>query len=119
VHAEDGLDEVSTLGPTRVSELQGGHVKTWQLDPRSLGLPYARLSDLQVETVDQAAEALRLILGGEKGPRRDIALLNAAAALVVAGASPDLPHAMMTATDSVDDGLANRTLQMLIRCSNA
>src|SRR5439155_9645879 len=49
VHAEDGLDEISTLGPTRISELRDGHVKTSQLDPRTLGLPYARLSDLQVE----------------------------------------------------------------------
>src|SRR5438105_2113855 len=87
VHAEDGLDEISTLGPTRISELRDGHVKTWQLDPRTLGLPYARLSDLQVETAEQGAEALRVILAGDKGPRRDIALLNAAAALVIAGAS--------------------------------
>jgi anthranilate phosphoribosyltransferase len=59
------LDEISTLGPTRVSELRDGHVKTWQLDPRTLGLPYARLSDLQIETADQAAEALRLTAPSE------------------------------------------------------
>jgi anthranilate phosphoribosyltransferase len=118
VHAEDGLDEISTLGPTRISELREGHVKTWQLDPRSLGLPYARLSDLQIETVDQAAEALRLILAGESGPRRDIALLNAAAALVVAGASTDLAHAMSIAAETVDQGLAQRTLDALVRASN-
>src|SRR3954468_5345743 len=52
VHAEDGLDEISTLGPTRISELQKGHVKTWMLDPKTLGLQYARLSDLQVDSVD-------------------------------------------------------------------
>src|SRR3954454_6113189 len=67
VHAEDGLDEISTLGPTRVSELQNGHVKTWILDPKTLGLPYARLSELQVDSVDSAAETLRLIFAGEKG----------------------------------------------------
>jgi anthranilate phosphoribosyltransferase len=118
VHAEDGLDEISTLGATRVSELQNGHVKTWMLDPKSLGLPYARLSDLQVDSVDGAAEALRLIFAGEKGPRRDIALLNAAAALVVAGACRDLPHGLITAAETVDDGLAEKTLQVLIHCSN-
>jgi anthranilate phosphoribosyltransferase len=118
VHAEDGLDEISTLGPTRVSELQNGHVKTWMLDPKTLGLPYARLSDLQVDSPDQAAEALRLVFAGEKGPRRDIALLNAAAALVVAGKCRDLPHALVTATETVDDGLAEKTLQTLIRCSH-
>jgi anthranilate phosphoribosyltransferase len=119
VHAEDGLDEISTLGPTRVSELQYGHVKTWSLDPRALGLPYARLSDLQVDSVDLAAEALRLIFAGEKGPRRDIALLNAAAALVVAGACRDLPHGLITAAETVDDGLAENTLQALVRSSNS
>jgi len=119
VHAEDGLDEISTLGPTRISELRDGHVKTWQLDPRSLGLSYARLSDLQIETVDQGAEALRLLLAGEKGPRRDIALLNSAAALVIAGASSDLAHAMSIAAESVDEGLAQKTLDALVRSSNA
>ena len=118
VHAEDGLDEISTLGPTRISELQHGHVKTWMLDPKTLGLPYARLSDLQVDSVDSAAEALRLIFAGEKGPRRDIVLLNAAAALVVAGACRDLPHGLITATETVDDGLAQKTLETLVRCSN-
>src|SRR3954463_8617420 len=55
VHADDGLDEVSTLGPTRVSELRDGHVKTWSIDPRTLGLDYARLSDLQVNSVEESA----------------------------------------------------------------
>src|SRR3954469_4923254 len=118
VHAADGLDEISTLGPTRISELQFGHVKTWTLDPKTLGLQYARLSDLQVDSPDLAAEALRLIFAGEKGPRRDIALLNAAAALVVAGACRDLPHGLITAAETVDDGLAEKTLELLVSCSN-
>ena len=57
VHADDGLDELSTIGPTRISELSGGRVNTWTLDPKSLGLPYARLSELQIESIDAAAEA--------------------------------------------------------------
>src|SRR6059058_3354562 len=76
VHAEDGLDELSTLGPTRVSELKAGRLSAWTLDPRDLGLEYARLSDLTVASVDEAAEALRGIVAGERGPRRDIAVLN-------------------------------------------
>ena len=117
VHADDGLDEVSTLGPTRISELRDGHVTTWHLDAKTLGLPYARLSDLRVETTDAAADALRSIFRGERGPRRDIAVLNAAAALVVAGASPDLPHALSVASEAIDSGNADWTLQTLIRCS--
>jgi anthranilate phosphoribosyltransferase len=119
VHADDGLDEISTLGPTRISELKEGRVTTWRLDPISLGLPYARLSDLQVESTASAADALLGIVKGERGPRREIVLLNAAAALVVAGASPDLPHALSVAAEAIDDGSANRTLQTLIRCSQA
>ncbi len=117
VHADDGLDEISTLGPTRISELLNGHVTTWRLDPASLGLRYARLSDLTVDSTDAAADALRGIVKGETGPRRDIALLNAAAALVVAGASPDLPHALGVAAEAIDDGSALRTLEKLIGCS--
>ena len=88
------------------------------LDPKSLGLEYARLSDLQVDSVDAAAETLRLIFAGEKGPRRDIALLNAAAALVVAGACRDLAHGLVTAAETVDDGAAQKTLEILVHCSN-
>jgi anthranilate phosphoribosyltransferase len=117
VHAEDGLDELSTLGPTRVSELRDGSVKTWTLDPHALGLPYARLSDLQVESVDQAADALRRVLVGEKGPMRDIALLNAAAALVVAEAQPDLAHGLAAAAEAIDSSRAAGTLQRLVACS--
>jgi len=117
VHADDGLDEISTLGPTRISELKDGHVTTWHLDAKSLGLPYARLSDLQVESTEAAADALLGIVRCERGPRRDIALLNAAAALVVSGTSADLPHGLSIAAEAVDDGRASQTLEALIHCS--
>ena len=80
VHADDGLDEISTLGPTRISELKEGHIRTWKLDPAELGLGYARLSDLQVHSTDEAAAALMGVLRGQSGPMADIAVLNAAAA---------------------------------------
>jgi anthranilate phosphoribosyltransferase len=118
VHAEDGLDELSTIGPTRVSELKHGRITTWTFDPRTVGLPYARLSDLQVDTVEQAADALRRVFSGEKGPRRDIALLNAAAAMVIAGSSHDLTHGIAEAADALDSGRAMATLETLVRCSN-
>ena len=119
VHAADGLDELSTMGPTRISELRSGHVRTWNLDPATLSLPYARLSDLQVRDVEEAADALTAVLSGEKGYMRDIASLNAAAALVVAGASPDLKSAMEKVETTLDTGRAKQTLDTLITCSNA
>jgi anthranilate phosphoribosyltransferase len=114
VHADDGLDELSTLGPTRVSELRNGHITTWKLDPKEVGLPYARLSDLQVTGVEQAAGSLRGVLAGEKNPMRDIALLNAGAALVVAGRYENLKDAVALAAETVDSGAAKRTLDRLI-----
>jgi len=118
VHAEDGLDELSTLGPTRVSELRNGDVRTWRLDPAELGIPYARLSDLRVNSVDEAAAMLRAVLDGQKGPPRDIAILNAAAGLVVAGRCADLPSALKLATEAVESGRARRTLEALVAASN-
>ena len=117
VHANDGLDEISTLGPTRISELRDGHVKTWVLDPRSLGMEYARLSDLQITTVDHAADALMRVLRGEAGPLRDISVLNAAAALVVAEAAGDLEEGLRLASTAIDNAAAMNALQKLIRCS--
>jgi anthranilate phosphoribosyltransferase len=119
VHAEDGLDELSTLGPTRVSELADGRVSTWKLDATAMGIPRARLSDLQIDTIDDATGALREVLGGAKGPRRDIALLNAGAALVVAGACADLREALARTADAVDSGRAAQTLAALVAGSNA
>jgi anthranilate phosphoribosyltransferase len=118
VHAEDGLDELSTLGMTRISELKDGHISTISFDPKTLGLPYARLSDLQVNSVEEAADALRSVLRGETGPRRDIALLNAAAALVIAGSSHDLAHGLAEAAEAIDSGRATQTLETLVRSTN-
>jgi len=117
VHAHDGLDELSTLGPTRVSELKDGHIHTWTLDPQSLRLPYARISDLQVESVDQAAEMLSAVIRREKGPTRDIALLNAAAGLVIGGRAADLAAGLKLAAEAVDSGRAQKTLERLVAAS--
>jgi anthranilate phosphoribosyltransferase len=117
VHALDGLDEISTMGPTRVSELRDGHVHSRTIDPAEIGLSYARLSDLQVHSVDEAADALRRIFAGEKGPRYDIAALNAAAALVVAERSADLPQGFKLAREALDGGRAKQTLETLIAAS--
>jgi len=118
VHAQDGLDELSTLGPTRVSELRDGEIHTWTFDPQSLELPYARLSDLQVDSVDQAADAMRRVLAAERGPLYDIAALNAAAALVVAGRAADLTEGLKLSREALDSGLARETLGKLVALSN-
>ena len=119
MHADDGLDEISTLGPTRISELREGQIHTWTLDPASLGLPVAALKDLQVKNAEDSAAVILGVLNGEKSPARDIAILNAAAALVIAGRSADLPEGLSRATAAIDDGSARQTLQSLIRCSQA
>ena len=119
VHAEDGLDEISTLGPTRISELRDGHIQTWTLDPKDFQISYARLSDLQISTVDEAADALTSVLNREPGPKRDIALLNAAAAMVVAEAAKDLNEGLELARKSLDEGNAAKALELLIAESKA
>jgi anthranilate phosphoribosyltransferase len=108
---------LSTIGPTRVSELRDGHITTWTLDPAKLGLAYARLSDLQVSSVEEAADMLRMVMQGTVGPMRDIALLNAAAGLVIAGKSKDLKEGLIVAADAVDSGRAQQTLESLVRAS--
>ena len=119
VHADDGLDELSTLGPTRVSELRDRHIRTWSLDPRTLGLAYARLSDLQVSGPEESAGAILQVLSGTPGPMRDIVLLNAAGALVAAERFDDLPAALAASTQAVDGGAARRTLDALVAATNA
>jgi len=110
---------VSTLGPTRVAELRNGTVSTWTLDPADFGLPYARLSDLVINDVAEAADVLLRVLEGEKGPKRDIALLNAAAAFVVAGASENIEEGLQLAASVIDSGKARQALDALVRCSQA
>lgn len=119
VHAEDGLDELSTLGSTRIAELRDGHIKSWTLDPRDVGLSYGRLNDLQVGSVDESAAAIRRIFDGEAGPRRDIAVLNAGAALVVAGKANDLKDGIVQSIAAIEDGAAKATLASLIEHSHA
>jgi anthranilate phosphoribosyltransferase len=72
-----------------------------------------------VDSVEQAAATLKQVLAGQKGPQRDISLLNAAAALVIAGSSHDLAHGLAEAADAIDTGRAAATLESLIKCSNA
>jgi len=119
VHAEDGLDELSTLGPTRVSELKDGDVHTWKLEPRSLGFEYARLSDLQVNSAEESAQVIRQVLAGERHPARDIVELNAGAAIFIATGRGQLVDAIASARQAIESGKGQRTLNALVECSQS
>ena len=113
VNGSDGLDEITTTGTTHVAELRHGVVRTFQITPEDAGLPRASADDLRGGTPEENAEALRAVLAGAKGPYRDIVLLNAAAALVVADAVPDLKAGVARAADAIDGGQATQALERL------
>jgi anthranilate phosphoribosyltransferase len=118
VHGDDGLDEITTTGRTAVAELNDGTVRTYTIAPEDVGLPRAKLADLTVWNVEEAAEAIRLVLAGERGPHRDIVVLNAGAALLVTGLASDLKSGVQRAADSLDSGAARKALEELVRVSN-
>lgn len=119
VHGDDGLDEITTTGRTLVAELRDGEVRTYHVSPEDFGLPTARLADLVVHNVEEAAAAVRSVLDGEPGPRRDIVLLNAGAAIAVSGAAKDLPEGIRLAARSIDSGAAKQALARLVAASSA
>jgi len=122
VHGVHGLDELSTLGETMVCELRNSQVSTYTLNAdRDLGLPIARIEDLAAgATVDENAMILRGVLdGSDRGPRRDIVLLNASGVLVVAGVVADLKAGLAMSAQIVDSGAASRTLAHLVEFTNA
>ncbi|MBI5876213.1 MAG: anthranilate phosphoribosyltransferase [Chloroflexi bacterium] len=114
VHGAGGLDELSTIGPNHVTAFRGEQLSEFELDPQELGLPRATLDDLRGGTPEENAVITRRILGGERGPRRDTVLLNAAAALTAASAAPDLRAGLIIAADSLDSGRALQKLDALI-----
>lgn len=118
-YGEDGLDELTTTGGSRVFELKDGAVSEYELEPRELGLSRARPEDLRGGTPAENAALLRQILAGERGPRREVVLLNAAAAVLAGGRADDWRQALMIATESLDSGKAGKSLDRLIEVSHA
>jgi anthranilate phosphoribosyltransferase len=118
VHGRDGIDEISTTGPTLVAELKDGHVTVFELTPEDLGLPRVSLDQLRGGTVEQNAASLRRVLGGEPGPFADLVAVNAAAALVVAGIAPDLKAGIALSRESIAHGKAMATFEALKAASN-
>jgi anthranilate phosphoribosyltransferase len=119
VHGSDGLDEITTSGPTFVAALDKGAVRTFEISPDELGLARVKPEALRGGDANTNADALTQVLHGKSGPFRDVALLNAAAALVVADAASDLKHGLALAKKSIDSGEAEGALDRLIAVSNA
>ncbi|NBN64112.1 anthranilate phosphoribosyltransferase [Pannonibacter tanglangensis] len=118
VHGSDGMDEITTTGPTEVAELKDGVVRTFTITPADAGLPTARFEDLKGGTPEENAAALRAVLAGAKNPYRDVVLINAAASLIVAGKVATLPEGVALAARSLDSGDALDRLERLVAVSN-
>ena len=117
-HGSDGLDEITTTGPTEIIELDSGRTRRFSITPEDADLPRATVAELRGGDPAHNAAALRAVLGGTKNAYRDIAALNAAAALVVAGKAADLKTGRRLAEEALDSGRARATLENLIKISN-
>lgn len=118
VHGRDGLDELTTTGPSLVAEWDGSRVRTFEVTPEEAGLPRARPEDLKGGEPEQNAEAIRAVLAGIKGPVRDAAVMGAAGALVVAGRAGSLREGAKLAAEAIDSGAAQEALDRLVRITN-
>jgi anthranilate phosphoribosyltransferase len=119
VHGAGGLDEISTMGHTKVSELRRGTVNTFYVHPTDIGLPVATLGDLAGGTSAENAAMIERLFEGERGPRRDIVLMNAGAALLVAGKAASLGDGAELAARTIDSGQARATLATLRKVCGA
>ena len=115
VHGKDGLDEITITGPTHVAEVRNGDIRLYDVKPEDFDLRSAPISDIQGGDTKANADIIRRILDGERSARRDVVLLNAAAALVVADRADSISQAIPLAADSLDSGAARKKLQALIR----
>ena len=119
VHGSDGLDEMTTTGVTHVVELKDGNIHAFDISPEDAGLKRATLADLKGGDPSHNAAALTAVLDGAHGPYRDIAILNSAAALIVAGKAANLTEGAALAARSIDEGRARAALARLVAVSNA
>ncbi|HUG80257.1 MAG TPA: anthranilate phosphoribosyltransferase [Bryobacterales bacterium] len=119
VHGSDGLDEITTTGATRLAEVRDGQVRQREVSPRDFGLPVALRGDLAGGDAEVNAAILNEILGGQLGPKRDIVLANASAALVAAGKAGEFVEGVRLAADSIDSGRALAKLEALVRLTRS
>src|SRR6202790_2826661 len=119
VHGLDGLDEITITCPTRVAEVREGSVRSYEVEPEEFGMARATLQEISGGDATENAAIIRAILGGEQSPRRDVVLLNAAAALVAAGRADRIADAIPLAARSIDSGAAAGKLEALARFTSA
>ncbi len=119
VHGLDGLDEITITGKTRVAEAREGSVRSYEVEPEEFGMTRAKLQDIAGGDATENAAIIRSILAGERSPRRDVVLLNSAAALVAAGKADRLADALPLAIKSIDSGAAAEKLAALASLTSA
>lgn len=119
VHGADGLDEISTTGPTTVAEVRGGAVSSFSVTPEQYGLTRCTLRDIKGGSAQENAQIIRDIAAGTKGPKQDIVLLNAAAGLFVTEKAADIPAGIKAAADAINSGKMKEKLRQLIEITNS
>ena len=115
---DNGMDEFSTLGETRVAEIKNGEVLCYTATPEQYGLPRAAAADIQGGTARENAKITRDILEGQAGPKRDIVVLNAGASIYCAGRADSVRQGVLMAQEALDSGRALEKLNALIKRSN-
>ncbi|MDR3749727.1 MAG: anthranilate phosphoribosyltransferase [Acidobacteriota bacterium] len=118
VHGSDGLDEITISGPSKVAELRDGSVRVYEVAPEDFSLQRAPLDAIGGGDAQQNATIIQAVLAGERSPRRDVVLLNAAAALVAAGHADRIGDAVPLAAYAIDSGHARQRLQLLVEFTN-
>jgi anthranilate phosphoribosyltransferase len=119
VHGRDGLDEITITGPTKIAEVRDGKLRSYEVTPEEFGLKAAPLTEITGgDDAQQNAAIIRAVLDGERSPRRDVVVLNAAAALVAAGQTDHIGQAVPLAAYAIDCGHARQRLQLLVEFTN-
>jgi anthranilate phosphoribosyltransferase len=119
VHGADGIDEMSTTGETKVTECRNGTINTFYIHPGDVGLPKAAPGSFLGGDSHENARIIERVLAGERGPARDVVLLNAGAGLLVSGEVTSLADGVVMASRAIDRGDARRTLDQLVKISTA
>ncbi len=119
VHGQDGMDEITLTGPTRIAEINEGKVTLSTIEPEDFGLRRCLLTDLQGGDAEENAAIVKDVLAGAEGPRRDVVLLNAAYALIAAGIVESVDAGLQKARNVIDEGLAKAKLEGLVNLTNA